>query len=396
MAFVLNVLARILGSLLRIDHSLSKPPKTIAVCKFVGMGSIVQSIPLLKTLRKNFPHSKIIFITTDANKKLFEFIPEVDRVFTISDANFGTLIFTNLKLLLKLWSNKPDVYIDLEIYSHYSSITATLSLSRNRMGFYKNDKQYRMGMYTHMMYFNIKSPISNTYLQFAGLLACDELILDLGLNRKHNCFEDHDRLLNRFFIDKPYFIINPNASELRLERRWESEKMSSLIQYLTEVYSEYNIVLIGSADETEYVHSIYSMVDSKSAVVDTSGKLSIPELISMISAAALMITNDTGPMHLAFSLKVPTVSLFGPCSPGQYGGTEKNISIYKNVYCSPCVHEFIVPPCKGDNQCMKKIELEDLKLAVEKAMKNDFVSEEILKIDYRSEDKVVLGKILRS
>ena len=60
-AWCLNVTARILGFFLRIDHSLDRKFKTIAVCKYKGLGSIVQATPLLQTLRKNYPEARIIF-----------------------------------------------------------------------------------------------------------------------------------------------------------------------------------------------------------------------------------------------------------------------------------------------------------------------------------------------
>src|SRR5258708_1026972 len=84
LVFLLNIAARVLGKILRPDHSLSQAPKKIVVCKFLGMGSIVQATPLLQTLKKNFPSSKIIFVTSKANKKLIE-------MFTLSNPSFGRL-----------------------------------------------------------------------------------------------------------------------------------------------------------------------------------------------------------------------------------------------------------------------------------------------------------------
>ena len=67
-------------------------------------------------------------------------------------------------------------------------------------------------------------------------------------------------------------------------------------------------------------------------------------------------------MHISFALGKPTISLFGPASPIQYGQNKNAFGIYKNLYCSPCVHDFISPPCKGDNQCMKKITVKEVEL----------------------------------
>jgi ADP-heptose:LPS heptosyltransferase len=396
LVYSLNMMARILGFFLRIDHSLKRPVKTIAVCKFVGMGSIVQAIPLLKTLRRNYPDARIIFITNISNFSLFQYIPEVNEIYCVSDKTLSSLIISNVSLLFKLWRKRPDIYIDLEIYSNYSSMIATMSLSRNRMGFFKDDKTYRMGMYTHMLYFNIKSPISETYLQFARLMECKELIHDPTFDSSLINQKDLSVIAKKLGKDFPanYIIINPNASELRLERRWPAEKLIPLIRSMLVEIPEHEIIFIGDATEKEYVHTLMLQMGDHPRLIDSSGKLSLSELVLLISNASLMVTNDTGPMHLAFAVKTPTVSLFGPCSPAQYGGKERTISIYKNVYCSPCVHEFLIPPCKGDNQCMKKISSEEVFSAVKKALASDFKNE-LMETDYTDASNAALGVILR-
>ena len=395
----LNILARILGFFLRIDHSLNKPIKTITVCKFVGLGSIIQATPLLQTLRKNYPAVKIIFVTNLSNKDLFHHIKEVDEVITVSDKGIFSLSRTSANLLLKLWRQRPDVYIDLEIYSNYSSAIATMSLSKNRTGFFKNDKTYRKGIYTHMLFFNVKAPISQTYLQFARLLGCTEIISELSISLTNNDKENIQNIEKKLYPTnfEKYIIINPNASDLRAERKWPTENVILLINKIANGFPEYKIILIGSDNETEYINAIYSQLSTKTNVIDSSGKLAISDLIVLIKNADIMITNDTGPMHIAFAMKTKTVSLFGPCSPQQYGGLENTFTIYKNVYCSPCVHEFISPPCKGDNQCMKKITVDEVLNAVTSALNKNSATPLIQNadIEYTNSDAMPLGVVLR-
>ena len=396
LVYFLNVLARVLGSFLRIDHSLNKPVKRIAVSKFVGMGSIVQATPLLKALRKKFPEARIYFVTNISNKALFNYIDEVDEVLCINDKDALALIGSSLKIIMKLWKNRPDLYIDLEIYSNYSSVITTVSLARNRMGFFKDDKMYRKGMYTHMVFFNIKSPVSQTYLQFARLMGCNDVVTEVRLNDSkigEGVINSVRQKLNS--LAEEYILINPNASDLRLERRWPADKVIQLIESLSAENTSMQIVLIGDKNESGYVNSITSRVQKNLNLIDSSGKLNLHELIAIIKNADLLITNDTGPMHLAFALKTRTVSLFGPCSPIQYGGLGQTVSIYKNVYCSPCVHEFLIPPCNGNNQCMKKITVEEVHEAVQKALRNEFDGRNFSEPDYVGNDGIPLGLVLR-
>jgi heptosyltransferase-2 len=126
--------------------------------------------------------------------------------------------------------------------------------------------------------------------------------------------------------------------------------------------------LIGSKGEQQYVQELIDRLSSLHNIINCAGKTTIDELIVLIGNANLVITNDTGPMHIAFASKAKTVALFGPCTPSQSGNFEKTNIIYHRVYCSPCVHEFVKPPCNGDNQCMKNITPDEVLVAVKDAV----------------------------
>lgn len=347
--YILNFIVRIVGKILRIDHDLNKDFKRIAICKFKGMGSIIQATPLIQSLRAKYPQAEIIFVTTTANSKILEHIPLIDRVILVNDNGFFKFIPSSIKALITLMRIRPEVYFDLEIYSDFSSLFALMTLSKNRIGFYLRSSSYRTGIYTHMMFFNPRVPVSKAYLQMGQLLNCD-------VNFDLYPLSIQDKKQNE---SKKYMVINPNASDLRIERRWPKAYFIQLIEEILLNDPTIEIHLIGSKDEEEYTTSIEKAV-TNDRVINTSGKLSIKELIVEINNASYMVSNDTGPMHIAFSTKTPIICLFGPCSPDQYGMSENAHIIYKSVYCSPCVHDFITPPCNGNNNCMKLITVKEV------------------------------------
>lgn len=367
-AYFINALARFLGFFLRIDHSLNKPIHTIVIAKYVGLGSIIQATPLLQTLRKKYPAATLVFVTTHGGKMLLGHIPEVNKTLTISDKNIIQVVFSSMQLLFKLWKLKPQLFIDLEYYSNYSAIITTLSLAKNRLGFYNQDKAYRKGIYNFLIPFNIDLPISTTYLHFAKLLNCEQEIVSLKIeiNRSNHWKQISEKInLNK---TQSYIVVNPNASDLRLERRWPKQSFIHVLIALIEENKSCTIVLIGDKSEISYVTEIEKQLNQPENIINSAGKLSLSELIILIADAKLMLTNDTGPMHIAFATKTKTISLFGPCSPKQYGGLEHATTFYKKVHCSPCVHKFIIPPCHGDNQCMKLIGEEEVKTALMKLL----------------------------
>lgn len=377
--YILNLFARILGKILGIDHSFEKIPERIIVCKFLGMGSIIQSTPLLQTLRLSFPRAQIFFVTSKSNRTLLEKTLCINDVWCVDDKNLGTVISSTWKVLRKLWKKKIDLYIDLETYSYYSTAIATLSRSRNRLGFYRAERNIRLGVYTHMMFFNPRAPIAESYLQMGRLVGCREIENSLFPYRvsekeKASCLAKLNKLNSQ--AETRYIVINPNASDLRVERRWPLENFASLISRLSLEFPNLNFYLIGSASEYEWVERLYQMIGGteKNKVFNTAGQFSLGELFALISGAAHTITNDTGPMHISFSLKKPTVCLFGPASPSQYGQNAFAFGLYKNIYCSPCVHEFLTPPCKGDNQCMKLITVEEVEILSKRLLRDEFLS----------------------
>ena len=156
---LLNVIVRVVGKVLRIDHSLHKEPRVMAICKFKGLGSILQSTPLIQTIRANYPDVQIVYVTTESNRKLAQSIPEINTVVTLNDSSFTTLIFGFFPFIYRLIRLRINHYFDLEIYSNFSSLVTTLSMATNRFGYYLRSSQYRLGIYTHMMFYNIDSPI---------------------------------------------------------------------------------------------------------------------------------------------------------------------------------------------------------------------------------------------
>lgn len=359
-ARLINYPVIVAGKLLRIDHSLDKDFKVIAVCKYKGMGSIIQSTPLLKTLRTQYPGSKIIYISSKENFQILQQIPEINEIVCIDDTTAFRLFRSFFPFVMKLRFRRIEVLIDLEVYSNFSTLITIFSMARNRMGFYLNSMHYRLGNYTHMMYYNTRNSISDTYLQFARLLNCRHIQSDLiRLDSKTTEFRiSQDSSFD--LLREKYIVINPNASDLRIERRWSDRNFSKLISRIRTQYRAYKIVFVGSGAEAPYVEAILQTSGVKENIYSLAGKTDIPGLIAVIKNAHLFITNDSGPMHIAFSTQTTTIALFGPCSPNQYTFNPNCYVVYENLYCSPCVHEFVSPPCRGDNRCMKSIAVESV------------------------------------
>jgi heptosyltransferase II len=376
LAFFFNGLARLLGSVLRRNHSVSpQNVKVIIVGKLIGMGSILQASPLLKALKHHFPSAKVAFVTLRSNRELLSRLSCVDEILTLDDRNIFVMALSTLRTIFAMIRMRGDLYFDLEVYSAFASLLALMAVTRNRLGFYRYSVTFKKGIYTHLVYFNTRMPIRQLYLQLgrvAGVPAGESEIT--GPIR----IDDSDRkriplLLSQspeWQLQKPYVVVNPNASDLLLERRWPVAHAVSAISDL--IALGHQVVLIGAPSEHAFVESLYQQLPSSAQkrVVNTAGVLTLGELIALLDGAACVLTNDTGPMHFAIALCRPTVCLFGPVNPEHYGQRIDHVQIiYSQVFCSPCLHEVDAPPCNGNNICMQRIQPQIVVEAVDRFVK---------------------------
>ncbi|MFA4888105.1 MAG: glycosyltransferase family 9 protein [Candidatus Omnitrophota bacterium] len=362
-AFLLNLVVWPLRRVIALGRNDSpEKVKTIAIAKFLGMGSILRATPMVRALKQKYPQARYIFITTLKNKPLVERLGLFDIYLYINDKSLFILCVDVLSLIIKLWTYQIRLYFDLEVYSAFSTILSLLSLSRNRYGFYKDTTAFRAGLNTHLVYFNDTKPISRAYLQLTK--ACGIKYSDCKPETIKLQVFDKQELeawlrLNNLNCGINYIVVNPNASDLLLERRWPKEYFIELINALVKVWDGY-IFCVGSPQEAFYVATLCegASIEARKRVFNVAGKISFGAVMVLIKNAQLVITNDSGLYHVAVSFRRRVISLWGPVNPAQYADSDNSqqaVFYNKEIYCSPCLHKADFPPCGGDNVCMKSI-----------------------------------------
>lgn len=379
LAFLFNGLARLLGALLRRDHSMTpENVKVIVVAKLIGMGSILQATPLLKALKRRYPSAKLCFVTLRSNQELLTRISCVDEILWLDDRSLFAMGVTTLRTIAALIRRRADLYFDLEVYSGFASLLALWAATRNRLGFYRHSVAFKKGIYTHLLYFNTRMPVRQLYLQLGRVAGVPAGESDLTgpiqvLEHEKSSLRSILAQVPGWQPERPYIVVNPNASDLLLERRWPIQDTIEAISRL--VASGNQIVLMGTPNEAPFVQSLFERLtpDIQFRVANTTGRLTLGELLALLDGAACILTNDTGPMHMAIAMQRPTVCLFGPANPEHYGQQLSFVEIfYVPVFCSPCLYEADDPPCGGNNVCMQQIKPEDVVEAVQRLAGTSF------------------------
>lgn len=319
---------------------------------------MLQATPLLRALKQRFTAARLVFVTARQSRALVERFASVDEVLSIDDGSLTALAASTARALISLARRRPDLYFDLEAYSAAAGVVSLLSRARTRLSFYRHSATPKQGLATHLVYFNPRWALRTLYLQM-GVAVGTEAAEPDRLGPIEVAEEDRAglrRTLGDQFPVRPYVVINPNASDLLLERRWPAERFAVVIEALAA--EGHRLVLVGGGQEAAYVGRLLALVSAsaRQRVTDTSARLRLGELLALLEGAACVVTNDSGPMHMAVALGRPTVALFGPGSPSQAPSVEWVERLYQPVFCSPCVHEVDPPPCGGDNACMKLLE----------------------------------------
>lgn len=376
LSVLLNLLARVLGKLLRRDHSLDPSSvRTVVVAKFVGMGSIIQSTPLVHALHEHFPGARIVYLTSAANQPLMRHLEGVDEVIYVEEGSVVALLRSTLRAALVLMRRGVDLHLDLEVYSSYATILSLVGLARNRAGFYRTSARFKQATYTHLVFFNTSKPIRHLYLQLGralGVPVVDDRLLPLRISEADQASfrQTWKRIAPEHTVDD-VIVVNANASDLLEERRWPLPSFATVIEALAA--RGHPVALIGSPGESAYVMRLFDRLspEARRWTVPCAGELSLAEALVLMQHASCVLTNDSGPMHMAFALRRPTVCLFGPVDPRHYGTRQPEVEfLYKGVFCSPCLHHVEEPPCAGDNVCMQRISPEEVLDAIERRLES--------------------------
>ena len=340
------------------------PVRKILVTKYMGMGSILLATPTLRALRQAYPESRLVFLTFQGNARFAERLPLIDEVRYFRTSSFvalGSDLWTTLRELRR---ERFDLVLDLEFFARFSTIVSYLIGGTMRFGYYL-PKLWRGDLLTHQIHFN---PYRHVTEVFAAQLApLGITVSDFSLTPPQTppgAAESLVVLLRAQGVleGERLVVMNVNASDLSMERRWPHGHFRALLQAVATLPGR-RLILVGSPGEAAYVGELYNNLNSelKERVLNLAGRLSLDEFVALLRRAKLCITNDSGPLHMAAALGVPTVSFFGPETPDLYGPVGEGHEVfYAGLYCSPCLNVYNAKRamCGGDNRCMQAIDAE--------------------------------------
>lgn len=336
--------------------------KKFLFIKASSLGDILHALPALRTLRMNHPDSYIAWLVEAPYQDLLYNNPDLDEIIVIRTRRWRKN--WTLKTLGEIWATvsllrkrKFDVALDLQGLIKTGMI-ARLSSARQRLGLNrKNCKEPLNTLFTTKTAAPIGpgTHVVDIYLNLIRLLGGNQqapqthpLDVPEGTSGPVDLFFRE----NSEISTKPIAIINPGAGFPT--KLWELDRFAKLADRMAEELG-LSILLVWGPGEKGMAEQIAGQMQQKFWIAP---KTSIQESIVLFRHAALMISCDSGPLHLAAAVGIPTVSIFGPTDPtrnGAYGANHQ--VVVKPQACSFCWKKV----CHiQTHDCMQQIEVGDV------------------------------------
>ncbi len=160
---------------------------------------------------------------------------------------------------------------------------------------------------------------------------------------------------------EPFMVLNPGAA-YGSAKRWSEERFAETGDRLAKSLG-LRIAIVGSKSETPAAEEIRARAQTPVSIL--TGKTTLEMLIGVLAESSLVITNDSGPMHIAAALGIPTVAIFGPTDERVTAPLAPQARVVKHpVECSPC----LLRECPIDHRCMTRVSVDDVYRAAEELL----------------------------
>ncbi|UCD54854.1 MAG: glycosyltransferase family 9 protein [Candidatus Omnitrophota bacterium] len=355
--------------------------KKILIINTFGIGDVLFSTPMVRTLREHMPNAIIDFMCNKRCRYLMRSNKNIDDIIIFEKDNFRE-IFHKSKIefikemcgfIKKIKRAKYDLAIDLSLGYQISLLLKLLGVKK-RSGFNYRERGRFLTDKLRIKGFEDKHVVEY-YLDILRLIGISEISgkgLELALPQEFERWADE-------FIDKnkigskKLIGIAPGGGKswgrYAEYRRWEPKNFAYVAERLSRENEELFFLIFGSKEEKKLSQPIEEALGGKA--INLCGKLPLPQSIAFIKKCQLLLCNDGGILHIAVSQGVKTVSIFGPVDDKAYGpypmSDNHKVVKVKGLGCGPCYRKFKHKMCKTHN-CLKMIDKDIVLKCAEKSL----------------------------
>lgn len=326
----------------------------ILIIKLRAIGDVVLSTIVISNLRKAFPDAQIDFLTEMPAKDVVSGNLDLDEIITFDRARIQKLKFwtglkENFRFIKTIRNNQYDIVFDF-FGNPRSALITFLSGAKERIGYNWRGRQFAYNRIVksraaevHEAEFHLDAltalniPITNRNLHFA-IHSSDEAFAD--------------DFFSEFHLENS-LVIGLNSSGGWPAKKWPLPYFAKLAdRFIRELNAK--ILLFWGPGELDEVKKLKDLITTEAVIIP---KTDLKRLAALLQKCSLVVSNDSGPMHIAAAVGTPTVGIFGPTHPETQGpyGDKHEVAIKKGLPCLGCDRL----NCETD-ECMRELNVDEV------------------------------------
>jgi len=346
-------------------------PKRILVIRLDLIGDLVLSLTVVRALKRTYPEAEIDLLAIPASAKVATYDPYLSEIITYDpniwrrpQALLRSKNWRELRALLRrLHARHYDLAIS--VYANWAAVLAVLSGAKRRVG-------YGSEGFPGFMTDPVPGGIPGRWRHYAPLDNKHEVDYCLQLaqaagatltpaDRRPRLYVDEqtrqqvEQLLRQEGVqpDQPLIVCHINSNNGQ-SKRWPLPFWSMLIDRLIRQEGA-AVVLTGATGDLPQIDKVISRMQEHA--INLAGKTSLTQLIALLQRADLLISGDSGPLHMGVACGTPIVGIYGPTNPALGGPVDPHATILRSgIWCSPCYNAQAPADCPFyTTQCMKNI-----------------------------------------
>lgn len=302
------------------------------IIKPSSLGDILHAFPAVRMISEKFPEAEIHWLVHPAFADILEYLPEVKRTIFFDRKKLGSAKhFTPAfgSLLKEIRRDRYEAVIDMQGLLRSAAI-ASLAKTKKIYGPYDPKEHIASVLYKKKISYpeNVLHALERNSYMIADFLGEETPSFSYPMPVVEHNLESAKKLLLEAGMDihSKFVAVTPGARWAT--KQWPSDFFADIVKQIADAEPELSFVLLGSKSEAPLAEKVIERAKQDklpNKMIDLSGKTTLGDLTEIIRASAVLISNDSGPMHIAAILNVPVLAFFGPTSPeltGPYSATK--------------------------------------------------------------------------
>lgn len=284
----------------------------MAVLRLSAVGDVCHALPVVQTLRHAWPQTHFSWIIGKLEAELIGDVPGID--FVVFDKSNGWRAYRDLRK--RLQRHDFDLLLHMQM-SLRSSIASRCLHAPIRLGFDRERAHDYQWLFTNRRIPHVpREHVMDSFFGFARALGVEEKRLEWNIPIPEAAAERAHELVPD---DRPMLLVSPCANaRFRNWRNWPYERYAPVAEYAAREL-DWQVIVTGGPSEAE-AEAAEAIADASPVpVINLQGQTSLKELLALIQRASVLISPDSGPVHMATAVGTPVIGLYATTNPDRAG-----------------------------------------------------------------------------